>query len=164
MKAAEEGSRSRCAHSATPQLLLHGMEGINAALQRFQSCCSPKYLVMFLCQQAQRLVCRARKENKDKAAAHVKAGNKQAAYECYQRAVDISPATANDFAKVCKQDKPELQISGTSVIGSQCLNRPWFRLGQQQTCLFHMHIPLQPCSTTPMLLQYVVLAHLQHRG
>ncbi|DBB05493.1 TPA: hypothetical protein ACH3X1_012449 [Trebouxia sp. C0004] len=45
---------------------------------------------------------RARKENKDKAAAHVKAGNKQAAYECYQRAVDISPATANDFAKALK--------------------------------------------------------------
>ena len=55
-------------------------------------------------------MCRARKENKDKAAAHVKAGNKQAAYECYQRAVDISPATANDFAKVCKQDKLELHI------------------------------------------------------
>ncbi|DBA80982.1 TPA: hypothetical protein ACH3X2_007192 [Trebouxia sp. C0005] len=45
---------------------------------------------------------RARKENKDKAAAHLKAGNKQAAYECYQRAVDISPATANDFAKALK--------------------------------------------------------------
>ncbi|KAL0050067.1 hypothetical protein WJX82_003781 [Trebouxia sp. C0006] len=45
---------------------------------------------------------RPRKENKDKAAAHVKAGNKQAAYECYQRAVDISPATANDFAKALR--------------------------------------------------------------
>ncbi len=102
---------------ATQQLLLHGMEDIDAVLRCSGSnlvcLCSPGSLA--LCQQAQRLVCRARKENKDKAAAHVKAGNKQAAYECYQRAVDISPATANNFAKVCKQDKLELQISGTSA-------------------------------------------------
>jgi len=66
-------------------------------------------------------VCRARKENKDKAAAHVKAGNKQAAYECYQRAVDISPATANDFAKVCKQDELELQVSNWISFPKLCL-------------------------------------------
>lgn len=97
-----------------------------------------KSLVLFVCRQAQPLVCRARKENKDKAAAHLKAGNKQAAYECYQRAVDISPATANDFAKVCKQDKLELQVSCTSAIGSQSVNFPWFTLGQQQTlCTSH---------------------------
>lgn len=45
---------------------------------------------------------RARKENREKAAAHIKAGNKRAAEECYQRAVDISPATANEFIKALK--------------------------------------------------------------
>ena len=81
-------------------------------------------------------------ERKTRTKLQVKAGNKQAAYECYQRAVDISPATANDFAKVCKQDKLELQVSCTSATGSQSLSCPWFRLGQQRTCLFHMHISM----------------------
>ena len=90
MKAAEEGSRGR--HEYVCMAL------IRTGLQQWfgQKCdnvsaTAPHHI---------HLVCRARKENRDKAAAHVKAGNKQAAYECYQRAVDISSATANDLAKV----------------------------------------------------------------
>lgn len=40
---------------------------------------------------------RGRQENLEKARAHWAAGNTAAAYECYQRAVDISPATAKRF-------------------------------------------------------------------
>jgi exonuclease-1 len=44
--------------------------------------------------------CRGRQENLEKARAHWAAGNTAAAYECYQRAVDISPATAKRFIDV----------------------------------------------------------------
>lgn len=43
---------------------------------------------------------RSRRENRNKAAAHESAGNSAAAFECYQRAVDISPAVAKRFIEV----------------------------------------------------------------
>ncbi|KAK9828537.1 hypothetical protein WJX72_000649 [[Myrmecia] bisecta] len=45
---------------------------------------------------------RSRQENRDKAAAHMAAGNKSAAYECYQRAVDITPLSAKRFIEALK--------------------------------------------------------------
>lgn len=44
--------------------------------------------------------CRARAENKAKAQALWQQGNKAAAFECYQRAVDITPAVAKGFIDV----------------------------------------------------------------
>ena len=43
---------------------------------------------------------RGRQENLERARAHWAAGNTTAAYDCYQRAVDISPANAKDFIDV----------------------------------------------------------------
>ena len=43
---------------------------------------------------------RSRKENLENARAHAASGNTAAAYECYQRAVDISPAVAKQFIEV----------------------------------------------------------------
>ncbi len=44
--------------------------------------------------------CRARAEQLERAKAHVRAGNTTAAYECYQRAVDISPDVAKRLIEV----------------------------------------------------------------
>lgn len=43
---------------------------------------------------------RSRKENLEKARAHWQAGNTSAAFDCYQKAIDISPATAKQFIEV----------------------------------------------------------------
>jgi exonuclease-1 len=48
----------------------------------------------------QRRLRRARQENKQKAAQHLRAGNLSAAYECYQRAVDVTPAMAKHLVEV----------------------------------------------------------------
>ena len=45
-------------------------------------------------------VYRSRHENLERARAHEAAGNTAAAYECYQKAVDITPETAASFLKV----------------------------------------------------------------
>ncbi len=47
------------------------------------------------------LACRARAEQLERAKAHARAGNMTAAYECYQRAVDISPEVAKRLIEVC---------------------------------------------------------------
>ena len=44
--------------------------------------------------------CRGRKDNLEKARALWSSGNTGAAYECYQKAVDISPTTAKRFIEV----------------------------------------------------------------
>ena len=43
---------------------------------------------------------RGRDEAKGRAAEHLRLGNSQAAYECFQKAVDISPEVANRFVQV----------------------------------------------------------------
>lgn len=45
-------------------------------------------------------VCRSRKENLSRAMEHESNGNLSAAYECYQKAVDISPSIAYDLIQV----------------------------------------------------------------
>ena len=40
---------------------------------------------------------RGRQEQRDRAAAHVRAGNLRAAEECYQRSVDVTPAMAKQL-------------------------------------------------------------------
>ncbi|EOY27856.1 5'-3' exonuclease family protein isoform 1 [Theobroma cacao] len=47
---------------------------------------------------------RARKENLARAIEHESYGNSAAAYECYQKAVDISPSTAHELIVVLKQE------------------------------------------------------------
>jgi hypothetical protein len=47
--------------------------------------------------------CRARAEAREKAAAHLAAGNMAAAVECYQRCVDITPAMAKHVIEVGSQ-------------------------------------------------------------
>ena len=44
--------------------------------------------------------CRSRKENLERALEHERVGNKTAAFECYQKAVDITPAIAFRLIKV----------------------------------------------------------------
>ena len=43
---------------------------------------------------------RGRDEAKGRAAEHLRLGNSQAAYDCFQKAVDISPEVANRFVQV----------------------------------------------------------------
>lgn len=43
---------------------------------------------------------RSRKENLSRAIEHENNGNMTAAYECYQKAVDISPSVAHDLIQV----------------------------------------------------------------
>lgn len=45
---------------------------------------------------------RSRKENLERANEHELAGNSSAAYECYQKAVDISPSIAYDLIQVAQ--------------------------------------------------------------
>ncbi|CAI0452058.1 unnamed protein product [Linum tenue] len=47
---------------------------------------------------------RSRKENLARAIEHEANGNSTAAYECYQKAVDISPSIAHDLIQVLKQE------------------------------------------------------------
>ncbi|KAK4482050.1 hypothetical protein RD792_011602 [Penstemon davidsonii] len=47
---------------------------------------------------------RSRRENLSRAMEHESNGNKSAAYECYQKAVDISPFVAYDLIQVLKQE------------------------------------------------------------
>ncbi|KAH0696919.1 hypothetical protein KY290_014338 [Solanum tuberosum] len=47
---------------------------------------------------------RSRKENLSRAIEHETNGNMTAAYECYQKAVDISPSVAHDLIQVLKQE------------------------------------------------------------
>lgn len=47
--------------------------------------------------------CRVRKENLARATEHESNGNNAAAYECYQKAVDISPSIAYDLIQVRKK-------------------------------------------------------------
>ncbi|PWA98234.1 5'-3' exonuclease, C-terminal domain-containing protein [Artemisia annua] len=47
---------------------------------------------------------RSRKENLARAIEHESCGNSSAAYECYQKAVDISPAIAYELIQVLKQE------------------------------------------------------------
>jgi hypothetical protein len=48
------------------------------------------------------LSCRVRKENITRAIEHESNGNSSAAYECYQKAVDISPSIALELIQVQK--------------------------------------------------------------
>ncbi|XP_074272403.1 exonuclease 1 [Silene latifolia] len=47
---------------------------------------------------------RSRKENLERAMQHESSGNSSAAYECYQKAVDISPAIAFELIQVLKRE------------------------------------------------------------
>ncbi|XP_047318686.1 exonuclease 1 isoform X2 [Impatiens glandulifera] len=47
---------------------------------------------------------RSRKENLERAIEHESNGNSSAAYECYQKAVDISPSVAYDLIQVLKKE------------------------------------------------------------
>lgn len=47
--------------------------------------------------------CRVRKENLARAIEHDSNGNTAAAYECYQKAVDISPSIAHELIQVTKK-------------------------------------------------------------
>ncbi|XP_069150569.1 exonuclease 1 isoform X1 [Solanum lycopersicum] len=47
---------------------------------------------------------RSRKENLSRAIEHENNGNMTAAYECYQKAVDISPSVAHDLIQVLKRE------------------------------------------------------------
>lgn len=46
------------------------------------------------------VICRSRRENLSRAMEHESNGNLTAAYECYQKAVDISPSVAYDLIQV----------------------------------------------------------------
>ncbi|BDA46978.1 probable exonuclease 1 at N-terminal half [Coccomyxa sp. Obi] len=54
---------------------------------------------------------RNRKENLEKARAHWQAGNTTAAYDSYQKAVDISPATAKQFIEALKAANVEFIVA-----------------------------------------------------
>lgn len=45
-------------------------------------------------------MCRARKDNLERAVEHESNGNSSAAYECYQKALDISPLIARELIQV----------------------------------------------------------------
>lgn len=47
--------------------------------------------------------CRTRKENLARALEHESCGNSSAAYECYQKAVDISPSIAHELIMVSNE-------------------------------------------------------------
>jgi hypothetical protein len=73
------------------------------------------------------LACRARAEAREKAAAHLAAGNVAAAVECYQRCVDITPAMAKHVIEVCVCVRVRAQTfrPGPSI-ASPCLPPPPF--------------------------------------
>jgi exonuclease-1 len=49
------------------------------------------------------LLFRSRKENLERAREHEAAGNSRAAYQCYQKAVDITPKIASELIQVQMQ-------------------------------------------------------------
>ncbi|XP_071683634.1 exonuclease 1 [Lolium perenne] len=53
----------------------------------------------------------SRKENLERAREHEAAGNSRAAYECYQKAVDITPKIASDLIQVLKQEKVDYIVA-----------------------------------------------------
>ncbi|CAK8578633.1 unnamed protein product [Lathyrus sativus] len=54
---------------------------------------------------------RARKDNFERAVEHDSNGNSTAAYECYQKAVDISPAIARELIQVLKQENVQFIVA-----------------------------------------------------
>ncbi|KAL5228741.1 hypothetical protein ABZP36_017006 [Zizania latifolia] len=54
---------------------------------------------------------RSRKENLERAREHEYAGNSRAAFECYQKAVDITPRIAFELIQVLKQEKVEYIVA-----------------------------------------------------
>ncbi|KAK9088246.1 hypothetical protein Scep_027328 [Stephania cephalantha] len=54
---------------------------------------------------------RARKENLERAIEHESIGNSAAAYECYQKAVDISPSVAYELIQVLKQENVDYVVA-----------------------------------------------------
>eukprot|EP01018_Ginkgo_biloba_P029376 Gb_08129 [translate_table: standard] len=54
---------------------------------------------------------RVRKENLERAIEHESCGNHAAAYECYQKAVDISPSIAFQLIKVLRQENVEYIVA-----------------------------------------------------
>ncbi|XP_019444656.1 PREDICTED: exonuclease 1 isoform X6 [Lupinus angustifolius] len=54
---------------------------------------------------------RARKENFERAVQHESDGNSTAAFECYQKAVDISPVIALDLIQVLKQENVQYIVA-----------------------------------------------------
>uniref|UniRef100_A0ACD5WJU7 Uncharacterized protein n=1 Tax=Avena sativa TaxID=4498 RepID=A0ACD5WJU7_AVESA len=54
---------------------------------------------------------RSRKENLERAREHEAAGNSRAAYECYQKAVDITPKIASELIQVLKREKVDYIVA-----------------------------------------------------
>ncbi|XP_024627669.1 exonuclease 1 isoform X2 [Medicago truncatula] len=54
---------------------------------------------------------RSRKENLERAVEHEANGNSTAAYECYQKAVDISPQIARELIQVLKQENVQYVVA-----------------------------------------------------
>ncbi|KAK1323916.1 Exonuclease 1 [Acorus calamus] len=54
---------------------------------------------------------RMRKENLERALEHEAAGNSAAAYECFQKAVDVSPAMAFELIQVLKQENVDYIVA-----------------------------------------------------
>jgi len=94
IKGNEEESRRRwvCCNSCTRwhNRLASSCSVLLTTACRACPCARPKTLLL-LTQPTKR---RARREARAKAAAHMAAGNTAAALDCYQRAVDVTPAMA----------------------------------------------------------------------
>ncbi|KAF8663885.1 hypothetical protein HU200_055223 [Digitaria exilis] len=54
---------------------------------------------------------RSRKENLERAREHEAAGNSRAAFECYQKAVDITPKIASELIEVLKKEKVDYIVA-----------------------------------------------------
>ncbi|KAL6616162.1 hypothetical protein ACP70R_038432 [Stipagrostis hirtigluma subsp. patula] len=54
---------------------------------------------------------RSRKENLERAREHEAAGNSRAAFECYQKAVDITPKIASELIQVLKKEKVDYIVA-----------------------------------------------------
>ncbi|XP_062207052.1 exonuclease 1-like isoform X2 [Phragmites australis] len=54
---------------------------------------------------------RSRKENLERAREHEAAGNSRAAFECYQKAVDITPRIASELIQVLKKEKVDYIVA-----------------------------------------------------
>lgn len=54
---------------------------------------------------------RSRKKNLERAREHEAAGNSRAAYECYQKAVDITPKIASELIQVLKREKVDYIVA-----------------------------------------------------
>ena len=64
--------------------------------------------------------CRQRLEYLERAQAHAQLGNRQAAYECYQKAVDICPAVAKQFIEVLQGSSHATASQLLSQYSSSC--------------------------------------------